>query len=199
MRRRAMIRSSGVAILALGFACLGATEARAEHPLYKNVAAPVDQRVRDLLGRMTLEEKIAQLQGSLPVPGIPGDPLPTGDIFKDGKFDPAVARKGLANGVGVYTNIAFGSPMLTGLEAARRNNEIQRWVMTNTRLGIPVLFQNEALHGAVANGATVFPQANALGATWDPSLIREMFGVVAKESRAAGVPMVLAPVFDPPR
>lgn len=68
--------------------------------------------------------------------------------------------------------------------------------MKNTRLGIPIMFHGEALHGAVRKGATSFPQAIALGSTWDPDLLEKMFGVVAIETRAAGNALVLAPVLD---
>ncbi|MDE2302095.1 MAG: glycoside hydrolase family 3 C-terminal domain-containing protein [Sphingomonadales bacterium] len=172
--------------------------AQADTPLYKRADAPVAQRVRDLLQRMTLAEKIAQLETSLPippVPGMPANPLPMGGIIANGKLDEAVAAAGLSNGAGVLYNAALAGTA-NGTETARQNNLIQHWVMAHTRLGIPVLFQNEALHGAVTGGATAFPQAVALGSTWDPALITQMFDRVAGESRAAGVPMVLAPVFD---
>jgi beta-glucosidase len=90
----------------------------------------------------------------------------------------------------------LGTNGLAAAEQAAQNNRIQAWVVKNTRLGIPILFQGEALHGAVVSGATSFPQAIGLGSTWDRALIRHIFTVVAQQSRAAGFAMVLAPVFD---
>jgi beta-glucosidase len=81
-------------------------------------------------------------------------------------------------------------------EGAENRNLLQAWVMKNTRLGIPVLFHGEALHGAATRDATSFPQAVGLGSTWDPELLTEMFSVVAEEVRASGNALVLAPVLD---
>ncbi len=168
-------------------------------PLYKRADAPITARIQDLLGRMTLEEKVAQLQSNStlpPVPGLAVGPTPAFGILKKGQVDDAVARRALGNGIGAFNNVAFGPGGLTADEQAAQANLIQAWVVANTRLGIPVIFQGEALHGAVVGGATSFPQAVGLGSTWDRPLIRQMFGVVGQEARAAGVSMVLAPVFD---
>ena len=164
-------------------------------PLYKNADAPVAKRVKDLLSRMTLEEKVAQLQaqGTLP-PLSPGGAPTAMAIVSKGQVNAEIARKSLKNGIGVFFDIAFGP--LGAADQAEQQNAIQQWVLTNTRLGIPVLFQSEALHGAVLGGATSFPQAIGLGSTWDPALIRQMFAVVGREARAGGIAQVLAPVFD---
>ncbi|HEX7855200.1 MAG TPA: glycoside hydrolase family 3 N-terminal domain-containing protein [Sphingobium sp.] len=153
--------------------------------------------MRDLLGRMTLEEKVAQLQGNStlpPVAKIPVGPTPAFGIVKKGVVDEVVARRALGNGLGAFVNLPMG-PM-SATDGARAQNAIQSWVIANTRLGIPILFQGEALHGAVITGATNFPQVPGLGSTWNPALIRTMFDAVGRESRAAGFSMVLAPVFD---
>ncbi len=81
-------------------------------------------------------------------------------------------------------------------DGVEQRNHLQEWVLKNTRLGIPILFHGEALHGVVRNGATSFPQAVALGSTWDPELLKQMFSTVALESRASGNALVLAPVLD---
>ena len=167
-------------------------------PIYKRADAPIPQRVADLLGRMTLQEKVAQLQSNStlpPVPAIPVGPTPAFGIIKNGQVDDAVARRALGNGIGAFNNVSFGKG-LTAADQAAQANLIQSWIVKNTRLGIPILFQGEALHGAVVGGATSFPQAVALGSTWDRALLRQMFTVVGRQSRAAGVSMVLAPVFD---
>lgn len=185
-----------------GLSALTFTAPAAAQPdtlLYRRANAPVEARVRDLLGRMTLEEKVAQLQSNStlpPAPGIPVGPTPAFGIVKKGQVDEAVARRALGNGIGAFNSVGFGPKGPTAAEQAAQANLIQSWVVQNTRLGIPVLFQGEALHGAMVGGATSFPQAVALGSTWDRALIRQMFTVVGRESRAAGVSMVLAPVFD---
>jgi beta-glucosidase len=79
---------------------------------------------------------------------------------------------------------------------AQHRNLLQSWVLKNTRLGIPIMFHGEALHGAVRPGATLFPAAVGLGSTWDPELIEKMFSTVGLESRASGNVLVLAPVLD---
>ncbi|HEX7853427.1 MAG TPA: glycoside hydrolase family 3 N-terminal domain-containing protein [Sphingobium sp.] len=168
-------------------------------PPYKQADAPIPARVQDLLARMTIEEKVAQLQSNStlpPVPGLAVGPNPAFGIIRKGEVDPAVAQRALGNGIGAFNIVSFDPHGMSAAEQVAQANAIQGWVVRNTRLGIPVLFQGEALHGALVGGATAFPQAVALGSTWDRSLIRQMFTVVGKESRAAGISMVLAPVFD---
>ena len=163
-----------------------------ELPTYRRTGIPVEARVRDLLSRMTLEEKVAQLQSNWTVPLFPGS---AAGIFKDGLIDEAVARRTLSNGLGTFIPLSF-SGLHDAAVGATEVNAIQAWVIKNTRLGIPIMFHAEALHGAVMKGATCFPQAIGLGSTWDRELMRQVFSVVAQESRAAGVSLVLAPVFD---
>lgn len=186
--------------MALSTSWLAATtSAQTPVPLYKQADVPVDQRVHDLLGRMTLDEKIAQLQANSTLPAATGPnvgPTPAEGIIKGGRIDETVAKRALGNGVGAFINLGSGLNGLSAADSAEQANLIQSWVMKNTRLGIPILFQTEALHGAVTSGATSFPQAIALGSTWDRELVRQAFTVAAKEARASGVSMVLAPVFD---
>lgn len=179
----------------LALIATAAAGARDADLIYKQPNAPIEDRVRDLLSRMTLEEKVAQLQAQATLPAAsPGTKTTAMGIIKNGKVDEAVAKRILSNGIGAFTLIAFGP--LTASDGTAQQNALQAWVLKNTRLGIPLLFQAEALHGAVVEGATSFPQAIALGSTWNPALLRQMFTVVAKESRAAGKAQVLAPVFD---
>ena len=169
---------------------LGAAEA--DVLPYQRPGTPVDERVRDLLGRMTLEEKVAQLQSNWT---IPFDRSSAAGIYKDGKIDEGVARQTLSKGLGTFVVMSFGG-LPDAAAGATERNAIQAWVVKNTRLGIPIMFHGEALHGAVMKGATSFPQAIGLGSTWDRDLLKKMFSVVAQESRAAGVSLVLAPVLD---
>lgn len=170
-------------------------------PVYKDAKQPIEKRVSDLLGRMTLDEKVAQLQSMWTMPGTFGDLSAFGirasAIFSKDQFDQAAAKQAVSNGMGTYVFLDEFMGMSGGPEQGVKNrNQLQEWVMKNTRLGIPVIFHGEALHGAVRKGATSFPQAIGLGSTWDPDLLEKMFGVVAQETRASGNALVLAPVLD---
>ena len=162
--------------------------------IYKDAKAPIDSRVADLLNRMTVEEKVAQLEGASSLPAF----IPAPGIFENGAVVPARAKAVLGAGMGTYAFVGdFAGDTKTATETAHRRNLVQHWVIENTRLGIPVLFHGEALHGGVFRGATTFPEVVGLGSTWDPALIQRMFGVVAQESRAIGNQMVLAPGTRP--
>jgi beta-glucosidase len=163
----------------------------AEKPIYKDAKAGVPDRVRDLLSRMTVEEKVAQL------PSMAGISAPS--VFAKGELDEALAKKIAANGLGTYAfldEFTSSGDSANPRVGAQRRNLLQAWVLKNTRLGIPIMFHGEALHGAVRPRATTFTEAVGLGATWDPDLLEKVFTVAARESRAAGNTMVLAPVLD---
>ena len=156
---------------------------------YQDPKLPVEQRVADLLGRMTLEEKTAQLQCLLNSPLIPG----MAGISENGAFSPEKARKSLKNGIG---QIAMLFSPLGPRAAAEYRNTVQKWVAESTRLGIPVVSHDEGLHGYVAFGGTSYPQAIGLASTWDPALLHEIFTEVAREARHRGAQQLLAPVLD---
>jgi beta-glucosidase len=146
----------------------------------------VDRRVTDLLARMTPAEKVAQLvavnwQGSR--------------VFDDktGVFSPEAAHKLMADGIGQITRPSDRHDARGATELA---NAIQKFLVEQTRLRIPAILHEEALHGLVAPGATSFPQAIALAATFDPELVERVFSVAARQARARGVQQVLAPVLD---
>jgi beta-glucosidase len=163
--------------------------------IYKDPQAAIQDRVRDLLGRMTIEEKVAQLQSQWTLPQFaPGMP----SIFEKDHVNEALAQKLLGDGLGTYAFLDEFMGMNPGgpRGGAERRNLLQNWVIKNTRLGIPIMFHGEALHGAATRGGTLFPQAVALGSTWDPDLVKEMFTTVAEEARASGNSLVLAPVLD---
>jgi beta-glucosidase len=154
-------------------------------PDYRNPALPTARRVEDLLGRMTLEEKVAQMLCMWNAKRQITDAR--------GRFDPARAPEWFRVGVGRIERPSDGH----GARAqAEFTNAIQRWVKANTRLGIPVIFHEEALHGLQGQEATSFPQAIALASTWDPDLVERAFAAVAREVRARGAHQVLAPVVD---
>lgn len=159
---------------------------------YSDSKLPTDQRVADLLGRMTIEEKIWQMEGAWENRQFFSDPK---TLFVDerGEFLPERASALLKYGIG---EISRPSENRDPRKMAEYTNTVQKWVKENTRLGIPVLFHDECLHGHVAPGGTSFPQAIALASTWNPSLVENVFTAVAAEARARGVQHCLAPVLD---
>jgi beta-glucosidase len=165
-------------------------------PLYKDAHAPVEQRVEDLLARMTLDEKIAQITTIW---------TKKGEMFDaQGNFDPAKARQVHPAGIGHFARpndlTGGGNPNTEVFRDAKQTvalvNAIQRYQMNETRLGIPALFHEEGLHGYAARGATHFPQSIGLASSWDPELLTRVFTVVGREIRSRGVSLVLAPVVD---
>jgi beta-glucosidase len=159
---------------------------------YRNPKLPVEQRVSDLLARMTLEEKIAQLEGAWQNRQFFKDPK---DLFVDtkGAFLPDQAAILLKNGLG---EMSRPSENRGPRAMAEFTNTMQRWIKENTRLGIPVLFHEECLHGHAAPKGTSYPQAIALASTWDPELVRDVFSATAAEVRARGAQQCLTPVLD---
>jgi beta-glucosidase len=154
-------------------------------PDYQNPALPTARRVADLLARMKLEEKVGQMLCIWNAKRQITD--------GQGRFDPARAPQWFRVGIGRIERPSDGH----GARAqAEYTNAIQRWVKENTRLGIPVIFHDEALHGLMGAEATSFPQAIALASTWNPDLVERAFAVVAREARARGAQQVLAPVVD---
>jgi len=171
-------------------------------PLYKQAGAPVEARVEDLLGRMTLDEKIAQMQCVWQQKAALQHP--------DTSFAPDKARAAHPHGMGMFARPsdrqlgAAASAAGDGGETAHRGpretadyvNAVQKWALEGTRLGIPVLMHEEALHGYVAREATCFPQAIGLASSFDPELVTRIFSVAACEMRARGANLALAPVVD---
>jgi beta-glucosidase len=143
---------------------------------YRNPKLPIEKRVKDLLSRMTLEEKIAQLQCEWQ--------------YADVKKILSEDSKGIGHLGYVLRNCA------TPREAAEEANRIQKLVIEKTRLGIPVIIHDEGLHGLTGCRATSFPQAIGLAATWDPELIERVASVIAKESKSRGIRQLLSPVIN---
>ena len=160
-------------------------------PDYKNPRLPVERRVADLLSRMTLEEKVAQLTclwGNRPQVN------PQTDFATDrGDFSPAKAAEVMKYGIG---QIARQRERKGPREAAKFANDVQKWLIENTRLGIPAILHDEILHGNMAKGSTSFPQPIALATTWDPEFIAKVFTAGALETRARGSDQVLGPNLD---
>jgi beta-glucosidase len=159
---------------------------------YRDPKLGVDQRVADLLSRMTLEEKLAQLESAWENPAFFRDPQA---LFVDekGAFLPDHAAVLLKYGLG---EMSRPSEQRGPRAMAEFTNAVQKWVKENTRLGIPILFHDECLHGHVAPKGTSYPQAIALASTWDPLLVQDVFAATAGEVRARGAQHCLAPVLD---
>jgi beta-glucosidase len=151
---------------------------------YRDPSLGVAARADDLLGRMTLAEKVAQLGGVWSTALVEGE-----------RFSEARARALLANGAGEVTRIG-GSTGLRPGEVAAFTNEIQRWLVANTRLGIPAIVHEESTGGLTARDADQFPHGIALASTWDPELAREVGEVIRAQMTAVGARHTLAPVLD---
>jgi beta-glucosidase len=151
---------------------------------YKDPSKPLDQRVEDLLGQMTLDEKIAQL-------GC----LWSTALVSGGSFDPAFAAAKMPHGIGQVTRIG-ASTGLRPRESAELMNAIQKVAVEDTRLGIPIFVHEESVGGFCHRDATVFPQGIGLAATWDPALVERVAGVIRAQMLAVGARLGLAPVLD---
>jgi beta-glucosidase len=161
-------------------------------PAYRNPKLPVEQRLTDLIARMTLEEKVAQLEGVWENRQFMKTPE-SRFVDDNGKFLPERAAVLLKDGIGEMSRPSEGRGPR---EMAEFTNTMQKWLRENTRLGIPALFHDECLHGHVAQKGTSYPQAIGLASTWDPGLVREVFTATAAEARARGAQECLAPVLD---
>jgi len=152
--------------------------ASAQTPLpYRDARLSTAERVRDLLGRMTREEKFWQLFM------IPGDLDDSSHDYSRGIF-------------GLQISPADSTRSDAARRHAERINTIQRYFVDRTRLGIPIIPFEEALHGFVREGATAFPQAIGLAATWDTALMSRVAGAIARETRSRGVRQILSPVIN---
>jgi len=170
-------------VAALAVTASPSAELQAQELLpYQDAKRPVAERVQDLLGRMTIQEKFWQLYMS---PGSLDDPS---HDYSAGAFGLQVSMP-----TGALADSSAGS--LAAAHAARIK-DIQRYFVEETRLGIPIIAFDEALHGLVRPGATVFPQAIGLAATWDTALVGRVADAIAAETRSRGIRQVLSPVVN---
>jgi beta-glucosidase len=147
-------------------------------------AADIDKRVADLLGRMTPQEKLAQL-GS----------VWSHELLQNDAYEAAKVQSRLAEGIGQITRIA-GATNLGQREAAELANRLQKFLVERTRLGIPAMVHEECLHGLLARESVCFPQSINHAAAWNPDLTEAMADRLGRELRAAGAHQALAPIFD---
>ncbi|MHB1857473.1 MAG: glycoside hydrolase family 3 protein, partial [Acidobacteriaceae bacterium] len=195
MTRLRFVVTCGIAFFALLPAVLvSPTSVRAQQAqpavgadaIYRQANAPIEKRVDDLLGRMTLEEKVRQLDLYAGAKALVDKRKDSTHAAADAVFLPEKAQALFGDlGVGGIHDL-YPTP--------EQSNAIQRWVISHNRLGIPVLFVEEGLHGF--DTGTVFPAPINLAATWNPMIARQTGAAIASEARATGVGMILAPVLD---
>ncbi|WP_340113041.1 glycoside hydrolase family 3 C-terminal domain-containing protein [Maribellus mangrovi] len=161
---------------------------RTETPKYKDATVSTDERVEDLLSRMTLEEKFWQLFM------IPGDLSDGNERYKNGIFGFQVATKGKSENSAEQLLDYSGGGAAT--ETAELVNSIQKYFVEETRLGIPIIAFDEALHGLVRPEATAFPQSIALAATWDTAMVSSVANAIALEVKSRGIRQILSPVVN---
>ena len=158
-------------------------------PAYRNPALPPARRVKDLLARMTLEEKAAQMMGVWQ--NLFGKLLDS-----TGQYDLKTAKKIFPSGHGIGQVCRPGMTGKNARDMAELTNAIQEFFRENSRLGIPVIFHDECLHGHMAAGGTIFPQPIALATTFNPNLVESLYTLAAAEARARGAHQALTPVVD---
>ena len=151
--------------------------------LYKDSTQSVEVRVEDLLARMTLEEKAAQLCGDLPI------------FAAMGEVTDEAMREKYPDGHGRFTQFSTLGLASSG-QIAHMANQIQKYFVEKTRLGIPVAFQSENLCGYPAAGGTLFPSMANVAATWEPELAEKMSEIIGEETRAVGITSAMSPVVD---
>lgn len=165
-------------------------------PIYKNPAFSIKERTEDLLSRMTLGEKIGQM--NMPcayVDNLGKDIKSKQEGVK--KFTAGTLEKGLGPGGGFFTvpnNILQQGPR----QQAEFHNELQK-IADSTRLGIPLLMTEEGTHGYMASGATIFPEGLGIGSTWNMDLVQKIYTVAAQEARSAGIHQIFTLVVEPNR
>ena len=152
--------------------------------IYKDASQSIDARTKDLISRMTLDEKIAQMGG-----------VWSYEVLEAGKFSPKKAGALIKNGIGQICRpgVSTGFPPKAMAELI---NDIQKFLVKNTRLGIPVLAHEECLNGFMAKNATVFPQIIGIASTWEPELVDKMTRIARVQMMAVGVRQGLSPVLD---
>jgi beta-glucosidase len=163
--------------------------------VFEDSKQPLERRVADLLALMTVEEKTCQLATLYGYGRVLKDPLPT-PAWKDAIWKDGIANiDEMHNGVGKFNstnNPHLASPAAT----VKALNEVQRWFLEETRLGIPVEFTNEGIRGACYPRSVNFPANIGLGAAWDRELVSRVGDCVARESKALGYRNVYAPLMD---
>ncbi|MFB5077623.1 glycoside hydrolase family 3 N-terminal domain-containing protein [Raoultella sp. C349492] len=165
--------------------------------IYKDASRPVEERVADLLSRMTLEEKFAQMHGYWLVLDENGEHRERSDMSDEfaGVSEQTSLAQRLKLGVGQITR-PLGTHIVAADSGVRAANRLQKMLMEETRLGIPALFHEECLVGLLCKEATLFPSSLNYGSTWDPELVARAAREIGAEARSTGCKQGLAPVLD---
>ena len=165
--------------------------------IYLDPKQPIEKRVEDLLSRMTLEEKIGQLNMPTVYCGEFGKNIAS-KIDGCRKFSAGTLGTGIGPGGGLFNMRDILCP-----EGPRRqaelHNELQKIAIEGTRLKIPLIMIDEATHGLQASGATIFPEGLSIGSTWNMGLVKEIYASVAKEARSTGANHLCTLVIEPNR
>jgi len=171
-------------------------EETADIPVYKNPDVPIDQRVEDLLSRMTLEEKVGQINMPItgPIRKVAGSEEKGMEQFIMGSL-----VKGMGPGGGFF---AYARGIDEGAEQkAKMINGWQKMAIEKSRLGIPLLFIEEGTHGAMFPGATIYPEGPTIGSCWNTDLVKEIYSQAGHEARIVGThvlnTIVIEPIRDP--
>lgn len=198
-------------LLLLALACIGTSALPAKDSIYKkgwidlnkngvmdvyeNPNAPIEERIKDLLSQMTLEEKTCQMATLYGSGRVLKDSLPTpawkNEVWKDGIANIDEELNGLGRGRKAYPELSY--PFSNHAEAI---NRIQHWFVEETRLGIPVDFSNEGIHGLNHTKATPFPAPISIGSTWNKQLVYQAGSIAGKEAKALGYTNIYAPILD---
>jgi beta-glucosidase len=193
-RARVSVGASVAVLGLLGLLAVSTAARQDRGPFpYQNASLPTDERVRDLLGRMTLEEKFWQLFM------LPGDLDNSANDYSHGVFGLQIGTARSGTGDAPAGDAPAGPAPAAGVAGrahADRINAIQRYFVEKTRLGIPIIPFEEAVHGLPREGATMFPAAIALAATWDAALVGRVSDAIAEEARSRGIRQVLSPVVN---
>jgi beta-glucosidase len=191
------MRLAAIAAAAIGFFGYSIYSQGPEKPLYLDPGQPVEKRIEDLLGRMTLKEKVGQMN------------MPCVYVSQLGR-DPEAKREGcrrftlgkltgdIGPGGGFFT-LADNALQTGAREQAAFFNELQKLAIEQTRLHIPLLQSEEGTHGVMCSDKTIFPEGLALGSTWNMDLIREIWAAEAREARSVGIHQLYTLVVEPNR
>ncbi len=166
-------------------------------PLYKNPIYPVRQRTSDLISRMTIEEKIGQMNMPCVYVSELGDDIAAKTNacrnFAEGTFE------GFPGPAGGFFTLANTILHEGTLQQANFFNELQKLAIEKTRLGIPLLQTEEGTHGLMCSGGTIFPEGPALGSAWNLDLVKQVYTIAAREARSAGIHQIFTLVIEPNR
>jgi beta-glucosidase len=187
----------GVAAVVCGFFCHLTLSQGPETPLYRDASQPVERRIEDLLGRMTLKEKVGQMN----MPCVYINSLGRDAAAKQEgcrRFTLGALTEDIGPGGGFFT-LADNALQVGAREQAAYFNELQKLAIEKTRLGIPLLQSEEGTHGVMCSDKTIFPEGLAIGSTWNMDLVRQIWAAEAREARSTGIHQLYTLVVEPNR